>query len=1275
MVKLEIRTIASLCVLAANLYAATPAVIISEFMAENSGVILDSFNNASDWLELQNTTSHPVCLQNWFLTDDALNTGKWQLPDVTLPPWGTLLIWASNADLRDPAGELHTNFALSKKGEYLGLYDADRTRVYDFGSAFPPQYENIAYGTAIRVLTNETVLVSNTSPVRAFCPADDSLGTIWRQLGFNDADWPAGSLPAGYATKTPVWLSEVNFSLQGMALGKPGVYLRAAFEVEDAGAVQALAFEMTYDDGAAAFVNGTYARSVNTPAIESLTYASYAPGTPLGDPVKLARSDISSITNALTDGTNVLAVHLLNANASSSDLFFKPLLTAISRTLVITNEPAFLITATPGSLNGDLSSQRLLQTVVFSEPQGIPSYAFTLTLGGNLPGQFIRYTTDGAEPALTNGTLYTDPFTVSASAHLRARVFDAIGRSGETATAQYTFAATDAATLAFETELPILILRETDPVLNGIPTVDSTNYTACSAHLIEPAGNVACLTSAPSLTVRAGIHVRGSSSSGFPKKPYALSFWGEDNDDKKVTLAGFPDGSDFALISCYNYDRTYMHDALMFDLCRQMGRYAPRTRWVELFLIGNQTDALSAAKYAGLYVLEERIKAGNDRVPIDDIVSPAEVTQPNLSGSYLFKCDRVDADEYSWRTTRNFPNSDGRYMVLAYPKLADLQPAQRNYLVTSFNTFEDNLYGSDPMNPDTGVGTQIDLLSWADFHIVKMFSMDVDIFTLSSWFHKDRSGKIMAGPAWDFDRSLGPYGYTDKPNVKRWDAWTFASEPFVRADWWGKLHAQPAFRRLYWDRWTELCQNVFSETNLATTIARLKSGIPEAAATRDYLKWGQWPTNDVFGRTHSGEVAWMTWFVTNHAAWISQNHAVKSFLLKSPTLTPSSCSRPAGVLLKVTLNAPEGNLICYTLDGSDPALWNNQPNPSAHTCTPGATLSISASALLFARAYNASDGRWGIATRATYLIGGRYAQPGDIELSEIHYNPVTDANVNHLPELNSRSYEFVELLNVADCDICLEGSRFPEGQPADALTLGPLLLRPGEHAVVARNSNAFKDRYGTMATPVAYWLYGGLSDSGETVTLLNRQGLLLDTLSYKTSSKWPASADGGGDSLNRTTFGPTAERLRWQPAVPTPGYGGYWEWFGLRGIASLDGDDDGDGVPNLMEYYTGGDPQDPSDRGLSDMEGFHVGEDGLCVSYHQALDRPDVWAALQTSEDLLEWADIDGANLTKELTGSDFLWSLRLSAEERAEYPRRYFRLRVWPATSSSSGGTLPPPL
>ena len=49
-------------------------VIISEFMAANSGKqtnsLHDELGNSPDWIELYNTTTSPISLTGWSLTDD-----------------------------------------------------------------------------------------------------------------------------------------------------------------------------------------------------------------------------------------------------------------------------------------------------------------------------------------------------------------------------------------------------------------------------------------------------------------------------------------------------------------------------------------------------------------------------------------------------------------------------------------------------------------------------------------------------------------------------------------------------------------------------------------------------------------------------------------------------------------------------------------------------------------------------------------------------------------------------------------------------------------------------------------------------------------------------------------------------------------------------------------------------------------------------------------------------------------------------------------------------
>ena len=62
----------------------------------------------------------------------------------------------------------------------------------------------------------------------------------------------------------------------------------------------------------------------------------------------------------------------------------------------------------------------------------------------------------------------------------------------------------------------------------------------------------------------------------------------------------------------------------------------------------------------------------------------------------------------------------------------------------------------------------------------------------------------------------------------------------------------------------------------------------------------------------------------------------------------------------------------------------------------------------------------------------------------------------------------------------------------------------------------------------------------------------------------------------------------------------------------------------------------------------------MSVSYYQAYDRPDAWASLQESEDLLEWYNTDGRYLRCEDTGDGDLWTLEIPHEEQARLIERH---------------------
>ena len=117
--------------------------IISEFMASNDAGLADEDGDFSDWIEVHNPDATAINLDGYFLSDDTADLRGWEFPAVTIEPGAFLVVFASNKDRSDPAGELHANFKLSANAGYLALVAADGlTLLSEFGQIYPPQFEN-----------------------------------------------------------------------------------------------------------------------------------------------------------------------------------------------------------------------------------------------------------------------------------------------------------------------------------------------------------------------------------------------------------------------------------------------------------------------------------------------------------------------------------------------------------------------------------------------------------------------------------------------------------------------------------------------------------------------------------------------------------------------------------------------------------------------------------------------------------------------------------------------------------------------------------------------------------------------------------------------------------------------------------------------------------------------------------------------------------------------------------------------------------------------------
>ena len=125
-------------------------VVISEIMAGNQSGIFDDERDRVDWIELFNASAEEIDLKGWSLSDDPDDPGKWVFDDQKIGAGEYFIVHASakdRASLR-AGGAPHTNFRLSRAGEFLGLYSPELPRrlVSDLGEQYPVQRNDHSYG-------------------------------------------------------------------------------------------------------------------------------------------------------------------------------------------------------------------------------------------------------------------------------------------------------------------------------------------------------------------------------------------------------------------------------------------------------------------------------------------------------------------------------------------------------------------------------------------------------------------------------------------------------------------------------------------------------------------------------------------------------------------------------------------------------------------------------------------------------------------------------------------------------------------------------------------------------------------------------------------------------------------------------------------------------------------------------------------------------------------------------------------------------------------------
>jgi hypothetical protein len=550
----------------------------------------------------------------------------------------------------------------------------------------------------------------------------------------------------------------------------------------------------------------------------------------------------------------------------------------------------FFAAATPGGPNvGGVPG--VADAPVFSRAGGPVSSAFELTLSTTTPGGMIHYTTDGSMPT-ESSLAYTGPLLINRSRQVRGRVFAPDRLPGPVITHTYVALAPDV--MDFSSDLPLVIVD----CLGATNLPDSKPDQSGFVAFFEPdADGRTRLTSVPAVQTRAGLRRRGESTlRAIHRKPnLAVEAWHDDRDeDRDIAPLGLPAESDWILYAPDDWDAALLRSPLASILATGVGEYAYRWRFVEVFLrVG--VGALSQVHYAGVYVLMEPIKRGENRVDIAALL-PGHNTEPEISGGYIFRQDKVDDHIAGF-------SAGGSQLQFYRPR--DPTQAQRAWLINYINGFRNALNRSDFADPETGYAAWIDVDNWVDVNLIKMFTANIDWPWFSAYYHKDRGGLLRAGPIWDFDRSMGSRDdRDDNPEV-----WVNGGAPFNLSPWWSRLFQDPDFWQRYTDRWQTLRADLLHDESLDHFIGEMTETLAEAGP-RNYARW-----RDAFIYRFGGwegEINHLRWWLRTRAAWIDRQ------IPPTPAFdTPEGLVSP-GTPVRLSLPAGTAGTVYVTTDGRDP---------------------------------------------------------------------------------------------------------------------------------------------------------------------------------------------------------------------------------------------------------------------------------------------------------------------------------------------------------------------
>ncbi|MBA7486265.1 hypothetical protein ES707_21821 [subsurface metagenome] len=721
----------------------------------------------------------------------------------------------------------------------------------------------------------------------------------------------------------------------------------------------------------------------------------------------------------------------------------------------------FFVTATPGAENSDVYISQVADTK-FSVDRGFYDTPFSVTITTETEGATIRYTLDGSEPTLSNGSTYSAPVSITGTSYLRAAAFKANWLSTNVDTQTYMFLddvitqsptgdpppgwppagySTNGQYMDYGMDPDVVYDPAYDdlikPALMAIPTFSivtdldnlfdagigiyvtadiSEREAPISLELIYPDGS-------EGFQINSGLTIRGASTRGdwYPEHSFHVFFRGEYGSAKlEYPLFGDEGVDVFDKIDLrtdqglswnndwYSNRFTFARDVFARDMQGQMNQPTTRSRYYHLYLNGQYWGIYQTQEYPETFYAVSYFGGEEEDY---DIVR----TRWNHVGA---KSGNLDAYEDLWELSNQIASASNES--------------------TRFNLYQ-QLQGK---NPDGTRNLSYDVLMDFDNYIDYM----IDVFYTASidgpvswldgtgthnWFvirnrNADEGFKFFQH---DVEFGMGFISVDELDvNVNRTGPFPCGYGDFDRFNpqW---LHQQLSTCEEYRLKFADRAQKqLFNDgactpTVAGTTLTGRASQI-DLAVIAESARWGDCRRAWAYTRDDwLGEINWIadtyipqrTDILLNQLknAQRYQNSAPGDPLVpaplwpdfNAPVFSVNGTPQHGGQISSddlLSMSATTAGTIYYTLDGNDPRLLGGAVSPTAFNYTVTGSITLDQSTVVKARLLTTTT-EWSALTEATFAVG---PVADNLRITEIMYHP-QDTN-----DPNDPNKEFIELKNI-----------------------------------------------------------------------------------------------------------------------------------------------------------------------------------------------------------------------------------------------------------------------